>query len=69
MIPAPELLYETNAIETAIKTFSNRSERDKLLDKRFAANDTTTPVRQRPAREVDDELADIGSRLVPMDAI
>jgi hypothetical protein len=35
MIPAPEMLYETNGLQTAIKTISNRSGKEKLLDKRM----------------------------------
>lgn len=34
MVPAPEMLYETNAIETAMKTYSGKERERLLLDKR-----------------------------------
>ncbi|EFX61384.1 hypothetical protein DAPPUDRAFT_339871 [Daphnia pulex] len=65
MINPPEMLYETNAINTAIKTFTGRSEKERLLlDKR--QNYLVTP---RPRKEVEEEIIDIGSKEVEMDAI
>lgn len=65
MINPPEMLYEnTNAIETAMKTYTGRSERERmLLDKRQSYH-----VTPKNRREVDD-LVDFEGREVEMDAI
>lgn len=63
MINPPEMLYETtNAIETAIKTYTGRSEKERLLlDKR----QFVTPNR----RQMDEDMIDFEGRDVEMDAI
>jgi hypothetical protein len=59
MVPPPEFFYETNAIQTAMKTYSNRADKDRLLDKRLY---TDIHVATTPKSNREDDFSSIDIR-------